>query len=81
MMIAVSIFNDIILVNKCSLFAGDCIMKKVVCALATLAFIGSINVVSADDLLRFRLMVIRFMISLMVIEMSFLVQIDLEVAL
>ena len=30
-------------------------MKKVICALATLAFIGSINVVSADDLLRFRL--------------------------
>ena len=30
-------------------------MKKVVCALATLAFIGSINVVSADDLIRFRL--------------------------
>lgn len=30
-------------------------MKKVVCALATLAFIGSINVVSADDLLRVRL--------------------------
>ena len=30
-------------------------MKKVVCALAALAFIGSINVVSADDLLRFRL--------------------------
>lgn len=30
-------------------------MKKVVCVLATLAFIGSINVVSADDLLRFRL--------------------------
>ena len=30
-------------------------MKKVVCALAVLAFIGSINVVSADDLLRFRL--------------------------
>ena len=30
-------------------------MKKVVCALATLAFIGSINVVSADDLLRLRL--------------------------
>ena len=28
-------------------------MKKVVCALATLAFIGSINVVSADDLMRF----------------------------
>ena len=30
-------------------------MKKVVCALATLAFIGSIDVVSADDLMRFRL--------------------------
>ena len=30
-------------------------MKKVVSALAALAFIGSINVVSADDLLRFRL--------------------------
>ena len=30
-------------------------MKKVVCALATLAFIGSINVVFADDLTRFRL--------------------------
>jgi len=30
-------------------------MKKVVCALAVLAFIGSINVVSADDLMRFRL--------------------------
>lgn len=30
-------------------------MKKVVCALATLAFIGSINVVSADDSTRFRL--------------------------
>ena len=30
-------------------------MKKVVCALATLAFIGSINGVSADDLMRFRL--------------------------
>ena len=30
-------------------------MKKVVCALAMLAFIGSINVVSADDLMRFRL--------------------------
>ena len=37
------------------MFAGDCIMKKVVCALATLAFIGSINVVSADELMRFRL--------------------------
>ena len=30
-------------------------MKKVVYALTTLAFIGSINVVSADDLMRFRL--------------------------
>lgn len=30
-------------------------MKKVVCALATLVFIGSINVVSADELMRFRL--------------------------
>ena len=30
-------------------------MKKVVCALAMLAFIGSNNVVSADDLMRFRL--------------------------
>ena len=30
-------------------------MKKVVCTLAILAFIGSINVVSADDLMRFRL--------------------------
>ena len=30
-------------------------MKKIVCALAVLAFIGSINVVSADDLMRFRL--------------------------
>lgn len=30
-------------------------MKKVVCALAMLAFIGSINVVSADDSTRFRL--------------------------
>lgn len=30
-------------------------MKKVVCALAVLSFIGSINVVSADDLMRFRL--------------------------
>ena len=30
-------------------------MKKVVCALAVLAFIGFINVVSADDLMRFRL--------------------------
>ena len=30
-------------------------MKKVVCALAALVFIGSINVVSADDLLQLRL--------------------------
>ena len=30
-------------------------MKNVICALATLAFIGSINVASADDLMRFRL--------------------------
>ena len=30
-------------------------MKKVICALATLAFISSINVVLADDLMRFRL--------------------------
>ena len=30
-------------------------MKKVVCTLAVLAFIGSINVVSADDLMRVRL--------------------------
>ena len=30
-------------------------MKKVVCVLAVLAFIGSINVVSADDLMRLRL--------------------------
>ena len=30
-------------------------MKKIVCALAVLAFIGSINVVSADNLMRFRL--------------------------
>ncbi len=30
-------------------------MKKVVCALVALAFIGSINVASADDLMRFRL--------------------------
>lgn len=37
------------------MFAGEYIMKKVVCVLATLAFIGSINVVSADDLMRFRL--------------------------
>ena len=37
------------------MFVGDCIMKKVVCALATLAFISSINVVFADDLMKFRL--------------------------
>ena len=30
-------------------------MKKIVCTLAILAFIGSINVASADDLMRFRL--------------------------
>ena len=30
-------------------------MKNVVCALAALAFIGSINIVSADDMMRFRL--------------------------
>ena len=30
-------------------------MSKLICALATLAFIGSINVVSADDLMRLRL--------------------------
>ena len=30
-------------------------MKKVICALATLAFIGSINSVYADDMMRFRL--------------------------
>lgn len=30
-------------------------MKNVICVLATLVFIGSINVVSADDLMRFRL--------------------------
>ena len=30
-------------------------MKKVVCALAMLAFIGSMNVVSADDIVRFRI--------------------------
>ena len=30
-------------------------MKKVVCALVALAFIGSMNVASADDLMRFRL--------------------------
>lgn len=37
------------------MFIGECIMKKVVCALGALAFIGSINIVSADDLMRFRL--------------------------
>ena len=30
-------------------------MKKILCALVTLAFIGSMNVMSADDLMRFRL--------------------------
>ena len=29
-------------------------MNKILCALAVLPFIGSINVVSADDLMRFR---------------------------
>ena len=53
-MIAVSNFSDIIYLIY-SLFVGEYIMKKVVCALATLAFIGSINVVSADDSTRFRL--------------------------
>lgn len=56
-------------------------MKKVVCALAVLAFIGSINVVAADELMRFRLMVILFMTSPMVTEMSFHVQTDLAVVL
>ena len=30
-------------------------MKKIICALATLAFIGSINIVSSEDLMRLRL--------------------------
>ena len=30
-------------------------MKKVICVLAALAFIGSINIASADDMMRFRL--------------------------
>ena len=30
-------------------------MNKIICALTTLAFIGSINIASADDLMRFRL--------------------------
>ena len=37
------------------LFIGEYIMKKVICALAVLAFIGSINIVSAEDLMRLRL--------------------------
>ena len=37
------------------MFIGECIMKKVVCALVALTFIGSMNVASADDLMRFRL--------------------------
>lgn len=37
------------------MFIEECIMKKVVGALAVLAFIGSINVASADNLMRFRL--------------------------
>ena len=35
------------------MFIGECIMKKILCALSALAFIGSINVASADDLMRF----------------------------
>ena len=55
-------------------------MKKVVCALAMLAFIGSINVASADELMRFPvLMVILFMTSPYGDRNEFsLVQIDLE---
>lgn len=34
---------------------GGIIMNKIICALTILAFIGSINVASADDLTRFRL--------------------------
>ena len=37
------------------MFIGECIMKKILCALSALAFIGSINAASADDLMRFRL--------------------------
>ena len=37
------------------MFTGECIMKKIICALATLAFIGSINIVSSEDLMRLRL--------------------------
>lgn len=37
------------------MFIEECIMKKIVCALAALAFIGSINIASADDMMRFRL--------------------------
>ena len=37
------------------MFIGACIMKKIVCVLSALAFIGSINVASADDLMRLRL--------------------------
>ena len=55
--------------------------EKIVCALSALAFIGSINVASADDLMRFRLNGNSIYDQPMVIEMSFLVQIDLEVAL
>ena len=36
------------------MFIGECIMKKILCALSALAFIGSINAASADDLMRFR---------------------------
>ena len=56
-------------------------MKKVICALAVLAFIGSINVVSADDLMRFRLNGNSIMTSPMVTEMSFHVLTDLVVVL
>ena len=37
------------------MFIGECIMKKIICALATLAFIGSINIVSSEDLMRLRI--------------------------
>ena len=37
------------------MFIGECIMKKILCALSALAFIGSINVAYADDSMRFRL--------------------------
>lgn len=37
------------------MFIGECIMKKILCALSALAFIGSINIVSSEDLMRLRL--------------------------